>query len=90
MLNTPRRMRQLLLENDAELQRLEGQRRDYEAQVEQLGRSPYLSGEDRARLATLKRLKLLVRDRMEALIARRLDRMSGHLAESEPGASGVE
>jgi hypothetical protein len=90
MLSTPRWIRELLLESDAELQRLERDRRDYEAQLEELGRSAYLSGEDRVRLATLKKLKLFVRDRIEALIARRLEEMPGRLAEGAPGASGVE
>jgi uncharacterized protein YdcH (DUF465 family) len=90
MFSAPRHVRQLLLESDAELRKLDGEHRELDAQVEQLGRSPYLSGEDRIRLATLKKLKLRIRDRMEELIARRWEQMPGRTAEGSPSHSGVE
>jgi hypothetical protein len=90
MLSTPWQIRQFLLESDAELQKLEGEHRELDAQLRQLGRSPYLSGEDRIRLATLKKLKLRTRDRIEELIAQRLKQILGRMAEGSPSHSGVE
>jgi hypothetical protein len=89
MLTIPRQMRQLFFENDAEVERLERERREYEAQLGQRGRSPHLSGDDRARMGSLKKLKLLVWDRIEAAITRRHEQMP-RPAKGAPGTSGVE
>jgi uncharacterized protein YdcH (DUF465 family) len=90
MLSAPRDVRQLLLESDAELRKLERERCELDARLEQLGRSLYLSGEDRIRLATLKKLKLRIRDQIEELIARRWHEMPGRAAEGSPSHSDAE
>ncbi len=68
---SPREIREHLLANDAEFQRLAQEHSRYEAQLEQLSKAPYLSSEDILRQATLKKLKLRVKDEMERLIAGR-------------------
>jgi uncharacterized protein YdcH (DUF465 family) len=67
----PREIREHLLANDAEYQRLAQEHSRYEAQLEQLSKAPYLSSEDILRQTTLKKLKLRVKDEMERLIVRR-------------------
>lgn len=71
MLISPRDIREQLLASDAEFQRLAQEHSRYEAQLEQLSKTPYLSSEDIIRQTTLKKLKLRVKDEMEQLIARR-------------------
>jgi len=90
MHSLPRQFRQILLESEAELQRLEREHRECDAQLEQLGRSPYLSGEDRIRLGTLKKMKLRIRDRMAELIAQRRSRMPGGVVEGSANPSGAK
>jgi len=67
-----RELREELLSNNPELQRLAQEHSQYELQVEQLTKDPYLSVEDLNRLSALKKLKLRVKDRMEELIAQHL------------------
>jgi uncharacterized protein YdcH (DUF465 family) len=68
---SPRELREQLITSDAEIQRLAEEHSRYEVQLEQLTKSPYLSSEDIIQQATLKKLKLRVKDEMERLIARR-------------------
>ncbi len=70
---SPQEVREQLLASDAEFQRLCEEHSRYEAQLEQLSKTPYLSSEDIIREVTLKKLKLRVKDQMELLVARRRD-----------------
>ena len=64
-------VRERLLAGDAEFRHLAEEHSRYEAQLEQLSKSPYLSTEDILLEATLKKKKLRVKDEMEKLIAQR-------------------
>lgn len=66
---TAQDIRQSLMSSDAEFQRLAKEHSNYEAQLEQLHRQPYLSSEDLILEVKLKKLKLRVKDRMEQLVA---------------------
>ncbi len=66
---SPRDIREHLMASNAEFQRLAQEHSRYEAQLEQLSETPYLSSEDIIRQTTLKKLKLLVKDQMEQLVA---------------------
>ncbi len=66
---SPRDIREQLMASDAEFQRLVEEHSRYEAQLEQLSKTPYLSSEDIVRETTLKKLKLRVKDQMERLVA---------------------
>jgi uncharacterized protein YdcH (DUF465 family) len=66
---SPRDIREHLMASNAEFQRLAQEHSRYEAQLEQLSETPYLSSEDIIRQTTLKKLKLRVKDQMEQLIA---------------------
>jgi len=57
------------MSRDAELQRLSQEHSQYEAELEQLSRSPYVSAENLLHEATLKKLKLRVKDEMEKRLA---------------------
>ena len=70
MATAQRSPRDLIGETDAEYQRLAEQHRQYDAQLQQLFRSPYLNSEDLIEEIRLKKLKLHVKDEMERLIAR--------------------
>ncbi|MCL4524630.1 MAG: YdcH family protein [Acidobacteria bacterium] len=70
MPNVTRELREQLLTSNSELQRLAQEHSQYERQVQQLTKDPYLSVEDINRLAALKKMKLRVKDEMEQLIAR--------------------
>ncbi|MBI1738868.1 MAG: YdcH family protein [Acidobacteria bacterium] len=78
MSTATRELREQLLTSDSELQRLAQEHSQYERQVQQLTKDPYLSVEDINRLAALKKMKLRVKDEMEQLIARHA---SGHSAQ---------
>ena len=67
-----REIREQLLNSNSELQRLAQEHTQYELQVQQLTKDPYLSVEDINRLAALKKMKLRVKDEMEQLIAQHL------------------
>ncbi|HEV8383802.1 MAG TPA: YdcH family protein [Candidatus Acidoferrales bacterium] len=71
-----RELREQLLSSNSELQRLAQEHSQYEQQVQQLTKDPYLSVEDLNRLAALKKMKLRVKDEMEQLIARHLRQRS--------------
>ena len=68
---TPQRSpRDVIGETDAEFQRLAEQHKQYEAKLQQLTHSPYLSSEDLIEEIQLKKMKLHVKDEMERLAAR--------------------
>ncbi len=67
---SPRDIREYLMVSDAEFQQLAQEHSRYEDQLKQLSEAPYLSSEDIIRQATLKKLKLRVKDQMEQLVAR--------------------
>jgi uncharacterized protein YdcH (DUF465 family) len=66
-------IREQLLTYDQEFQKLNQLHSEYEAQLRQISHSSYLNLEDLQQEATLKKLKLRVRDQMEGLIAQRLN-----------------
>jgi uncharacterized protein YdcH (DUF465 family) len=59
----------LLAEND-EFRRLRGEHHDYDRELETLRRTTTLSAEQQWRMTELKKLKLMAKDRMEAIIQR--------------------
>jgi uncharacterized protein YdcH (DUF465 family) len=65
-------IREQLLTYDPEFQKLSELHSQYEAQLRQLTQSSYLNLEDLQQEATLKKLKLRVKDAMEQHIAKRL------------------
>jgi len=69
-----REIREQLLTYDEEFQKLAKQHSEYEAQLRQIAESSYLNLEDLQQQATLKKLKLRVKDAMERHIAQRLRR----------------
>lgn len=68
-----REIRDQLLTYDQEFQKLAQQHSEYEAQLVQLSHSSYLNLEDLQREATLKKLKLHVKDAMERYVEQRLN-----------------
>jgi uncharacterized protein YdcH (DUF465 family) len=62
-------IREHLLHDDAEFQKLAEEHARYSTQLEQLTRSPYRSAEDLQLETYLKRLKLKIKDQMERRIA---------------------
>ena len=73
-----REIREQLLTYDAEFQKLARQHAEYEAQLRQLSQSSYLNLEDLQRQATLKKLKLRIKDAMERHVAQRLQHKQPH------------
>jgi uncharacterized protein YdcH (DUF465 family) len=71
-----REIREQLLTYDEEFQKLAELHSKYDAQLRQLSQSPYLNLEDLQQEATLKKLKLRVKDAMERHIAQRLNQPS--------------
>ncbi len=69
-----REIREQLLTYDQEFQKLSQLHSEYEAQLIQLYHCSYLNLEDLHQEATLKKLKLRVKDAMERHIAQRLKR----------------
>ena len=65
-------IREQLLTYDQEFQKLSQLHSQYEAQLKQLSQSPYLNLEDLQQEATLKKLKLRVKDAMQRHIQQRL------------------
>jgi hypothetical protein len=64
-------VRERLLAGDSEFRHLAEEHSRYEAQLDQLLKSPYLSADDILLEATLKKKKLRIKDEMEKLIAQR-------------------
>ncbi len=77
MPTTPQEIKKFLMASDPEFRRLAEQHSQYETQLEQIGKSFYRSAEDLIQETTLKKLKLRVKDRMEELIAQRLQQAAG-------------
>ena len=73
-----REIREQLLTYDQEFQKLAKQHSEYEDQIRQISQSSYLNLEDLQQLATLKKLKLRVKDAMERHIAQRLRHTAPH------------
>ena len=69
-----REIREQLLTYDQEFQKLTQLHSEYESQLRQLKQASYLNLEDLQQEATLKKLKLRVKDAMERHIAQRLQR----------------
>jgi len=63
-------IRQSLFASDSEFRRLAEEHSRCESQLEQLLKSDYVSSEDLLREATLKKLKLRLKDQMESIVAR--------------------
>jgi uncharacterized protein YdcH (DUF465 family) len=70
MASAQRSPRDVIVDADAEYQRLCEQHRQYEAELQKLSRSPYLNSEDLIEEIRLKKMKLHVKDEMELLAAR--------------------
>ncbi|HEY2646672.1 MAG TPA: hypothetical protein VGI34_06845 [Candidatus Acidoferrales bacterium] len=69
-----REIREQLLTYDQEYQKLSQLHSEYESQLLRISHSSYLDLEDLQQEATLKKLKLRVKDEMERHIAQRLNR----------------
>ncbi len=67
-----RDIREQLLTYDEEFQKLAKLHSEYESQLRQLSQASYLNLEDLQKEATLKKLKLRVKDAMERHISQRL------------------
>jgi len=65
-------VRQSLLAQDPEFRSLAEEHSRCDSQLEQILKSSYLSSDDLIQEATLKKRKLQLKDRMEQLVARRL------------------
>ncbi len=63
-------IRQSLFATDSEFRRLAEEHSRCESQLEQILKSVYLNSEDLLREATLKKLKLRLKDQMESIVAR--------------------
>jgi len=62
--------RDILLDTDAEYQRLAEQHSKYEAELQKLTAAPYLSSEDLLEEIKLKKMKLYCKDEMERIASR--------------------
>jgi hypothetical protein len=78
MSTASRELREQLLNSNSELQQLAQEHSQYEHQVQQITKDPYLSVEDINRLAALKKMKLRVKDQIEQLIARHASAPPSH------------
>lgn len=63
-------IRQSLFATDCEFRRLAEEHSHCESQLEQILKSAYVNSEDLLREATLKKLKLRLKDQMESIVAR--------------------
>jgi uncharacterized protein YdcH (DUF465 family) len=70
MASIARSPRDILLERDAEYQRLAEQHSKYQEELNRIAASQFLNAEDLLEEIKLKKLKLHVKDEMEALAAR--------------------
>ena len=70
-MNTPTAaIREQLMANDPEYQRLSQEHARYAAQLDQLGSKRYLNEQEQIEEIRLKKLKLRVKDQMEMLVQR--------------------
>jgi uncharacterized protein YdcH (DUF465 family) len=74
MASFARAPRDILLNTDADYQRLAEQHQKYEAELQRISKAPYLNSEDLLEEIRLKKLKLHCKDEMER-IASRIHRM---------------
>ena len=83
-MSTPGDIREELLASNPEFQRLAQEHSRYEAELDQITRSPFLSAEDLIQEIELKKLRLQVKDQMERIWAeiRRKSPHSGTMAAS--------
>lgn len=65
-----RNPRDILLDTDAEYQRLAEQHSKYDTELQRLTKAPYLSSEDLLEEIKLKKMKLYCKDEMERIAAR--------------------
>ena len=70
MASLQRSPRDILLDTDAEYQRLAEQHSKYEAELQQLTSTPYLNSEALLEEIQLKKMKLYCKDEMERIAAR--------------------
>ncbi len=70
MADLQRTPRDIIVQADAEYQRLIEKHRQYEAELLNISQSPYHNAEDLIEEIKLKKLKLHVKDEMERLLAR--------------------
>jgi uncharacterized protein YdcH (DUF465 family) len=70
MATAQRAPRDILLQTDAEYQRLAEQHQQYEAELQKISKSPYLNSEDLLEEIKLKKMKLHCKDEMERIAAR--------------------
>ena len=70
MASVQRAPRDILLQTDAEYQRLAEQHQQYEAELQKISTSPYLNSEDLLEEIKLKKMKLHCKDEMERIAAR--------------------
>ncbi len=70
MASAQRNPRDILLQTDAEYQRLAEQHQHYEAELQRISKSPYLNSEDLLEEIKLKKMKLHCKDEMERIAAR--------------------
>ena len=70
MATAQRAPRDILLQTDAEYQRLAEQHHQYEAELQKISKSPYLNSEDLLEEIKLKKMKLHCKDEMERIAAR--------------------
>ena len=70
MASAQRAPRDVLLQTDAEYQRLAEQHQQYEAELQRISKSPYLNSEDLLEEIKLKKMKLYCKDEMERIAAR--------------------
>jgi len=72
---TSQDIRQSLLANDPEFQKLAEEHSRCESQLDQILKSSYLNSEDLVRETALKKRKLHLKDRMERILAQRQQTM---------------
>ena len=70
MATAQRAPRDVLLDADAEYQRLAQQHQQYETELQRISKSPYLNSEDLLEEIKLKKMKLHCKDEMERIAAR--------------------
>jgi uncharacterized protein YdcH (DUF465 family) len=70
MATAQRAPRDILIQTDAEYQRLAEQHHRYEEELQKISKSPYLNSEDLLEEIKLKKMKLHCKDEMERIAAR--------------------
>jgi uncharacterized protein YdcH (DUF465 family) len=70
MATAQRAPRDILLDTDADYQRLAEQHQRYDEELQKISKSPYLNSEDLLEEIKLKKMKLHCKDEMERIAAR--------------------